>query len=72
MNMTPSIDMNRLLACFIKPRIFIGIALLAVLGAVLVYLSASGKLEPWAAYLDSDAMSIEVIDYQYIGQSRRS
>ncbi|MFK7911054.1 MAG: mechanosensitive ion channel family protein, partial [Akkermansiaceae bacterium] len=52
--------MNRFLSSLIKPRIFLGLLLLVVVSSALVYLAAVGKLEPWIAYLRSDAMSIEL------------
>lgn len=52
--------MNRLLASLIKPRIYLGILLLALVGGALVYLALEDKLQPWIDYLDDDSMSIDL------------
>jgi len=57
--------MNRLFSCLIKPRIFLGSVMLLLVAGTLIWLGVMGKLEPWAAYLDSDGMSLEVGGHRY-------
>jgi len=57
--------MNRFLSSLLKPRIFLGSVMLLIVVAVLVWLAVMGKLEPWAAYLDSDDMSLELGGNRY-------
>lgn len=52
--------MNRLVASLIKPRIYLGILLLALVGGALAYLAITDRLEPMASFLDGNSMSIEL------------
>lgn len=57
--------MNRLLSSVLKPRIFLGSVMLLVVAGALAWLAMAGKLEPWASYLDSDEMSLELGENRY-------
>lgn len=57
--------MNRLVSAVLKPRIYLGSVMLLVILVALIWLAVMGKLEPWAAYLNSDKMSLEIGSNRY-------